>query len=97
VAKSGFGFFKNIFKLRFIHSIHLLVNDPLGKVFKHLQNLFDPKDLINNLSQLFQICSYVVSRHIAKSIAKAFNVMKLLAFVKISNGIRSIAISEVLY
>lgn len=32
VAKSGFGFFLNIFKLRFIHLINYLVNDPLGKI-----------------------------------------------------------------
>jgi hypothetical protein len=73
-TKSGFGFFLDLFKSTFIYSTNLLINDPSGKIFKHLQNLFDPKDLINNFSQLFPI--YVDSRHILGNIARAFNAMR---------------------
>jgi hypothetical protein len=95
LAKSGFGLFLDLFKLTFIHSTHLLVNDPLGKVFEHLQDLFDLEDLINNFSQLFPI--YVDSRHMPGNITRAFNVMRLLDFTKAYSGIRPITVGEVLY
>jgi hypothetical protein len=95
LAKSGFGFFLNLFKLTFIHSTQLLVNDLSGKVFEHFQDLFDPEDLINNFSQLFPI--YVDSRRMHGNIAKAFNAMKLLDYTKVFSGIRPITVGEVLY
>ncbi len=66
-------------------------------VFKHLRDIFDPKDSTNKFSQLFLVCIYVTIRHILKSIAKALGANRLLILAKPSNGIRPIAIGEVLY
>ncbi len=82
-------------QVTFIHSIHLLANDPSNKVFEHLQDLFNVEDLINKFSQLFSI--YVVSRHMPRNITRAFNTMRLLDFTKAFGGIQPIAIGEVLY
>jgi hypothetical protein len=59
--------------------------------------MFELKDLANNFSQLFLVCSYVVTRHILRSIARAFSDTKLLTLTKLFGGIRSIAIGKVLY
>jgi hypothetical protein len=50
-------------------------------VFKHLRNLFDSKDKINDFSQLFLVCAYVVIRYIPHRIARSLGVVKLLAFI----------------
>jgi len=60
-------FLKNMFRLAFIHSVHLSIERPLGMKFKHLQYLFDPKDSTSDFSQLFLVCSYVVTKHIPES------------------------------
>ncbi len=64
-------------------------------VFKHLQDLFDPKDSANDFSQLFLMCSYVAIKHIPENITKALSVTRLLALAKLSSGIQLITISEV--
>jgi len=51
----------DMFKSTFIHSIHFLVGRPLGTIFEHLRNIFDPEDLVSDFSQLFPVCSYVVT------------------------------------
>jgi hypothetical protein len=43
--KVNLDFSLDMFKLAFIHSIHLLVKGPLGIIFKHFRKVFDPKDL----------------------------------------------------
>jgi len=52
-----FKFSLDIIRLTFIHSIHLLIKGLLGMVLEHLQDLFDPKDLVSGFSQLFMVCS----------------------------------------
>jgi len=47
-------------------------------VFEQLRDLFDPKDLTNDFSKLFPMCSYVLIRHIPGSITKALGATKLL-------------------
>jgi len=66
-------------------------------VFKHFQDLFNLEDLINNISQLFMVCCYVIVRRISKSIAKALGATKLLTLAKPSSGIQPIAIGKVFY
>jgi hypothetical protein len=51
----------DMFKSTFIHSVHLLVGRPSCTIFEHLRNIFDPKDLISDFSQLFPMCFYVVT------------------------------------
>jgi hypothetical protein len=43
------------------------------------------------------MCSYVVTKHIFKSIIKALSDIKLLALAKPFGGIRPVVIGEVLY
>ncbi len=43
------------------------------------------------------MCSYVVTRYIPKSIAKALDVVNLIALAKFFGGIRPITISKVFY
>jgi len=66
-------------------------------VFEHLRDLFDPKDSINNFSQLFPMCYYVVIGHIPRSITKALGATRLLILAKPSTSIQPIAIGEVFY
>jgi hypothetical protein len=86
-----------MFRLTFIHSTHLSARGPSSMVFEHLRDIFDPEDSTNKFSQLFLMCIYVTIGHIFKSIAKALGVNRLLILAKPSNGIRQIAIGEVLY
>ncbi len=65
-------------------------------VLKHLQDLFDPKDLVSDFSQLFMVCSYVATRHIPKSITRALGAAKLMTLAKSFSGIWLIAINDVL-
>ncbi len=58
--KANLDFKKKHVQVAFIHLAHLLANEHLDMVFKHLQDLFDPKDLINDFPHLFMVCSYVV-------------------------------------
>ncbi len=76
--------------MAFIHLAHLLANEHLGMVFKHLQDLFDPKDLSNNFPHLFLVCSYVVVGRIFESIIKALGVARMLTLAKPSSGIQPI-------
>jgi hypothetical protein len=66
-------------------------------VFKHLKDLFDPKDLVNYFSQLFLMCYYVVVRYIPKNITRTFGVARLLTLASPSSAIQPIAICNVLY
>lgn len=86
-----------MFKLTFIHSIHLSTKEPLSMIFKHLWDLFDSEDSVNNFSQLFFVCFYVVVGCIPESITKALNVAKLLVLTKFFGGIQLIMVSEVFY
>lgn len=65
--------------------------------FEHHQNLFDPKDLINDFPHLFLVCSYVVAGCIFKSITKALGVARMLALVKPFGGIQQIVVGKVFY
>jgi hypothetical protein len=66
-------------------------------VFEHLQDLFDLKDLINDFSHLFLVCSYVVTGRIFESVIKALGVARMLALAKPYGGIQPIVVGEVLY
>jgi len=90
-------FFKNTFRSTFIHSTHLSTSGRSNMVFEHLQDLFDPKDLINNFSYLFMIWFYVVVRCILVSIVKALDATNMLALAKPSHGIWPIVVGKVLY
>jgi hypothetical protein len=63
-------------------------------IFEHLRNIFDPKDLVSDFSQLFPVCSYVVTGCILGNIIKALGATRLLALAKPSSGIRPITIGE---
>jgi hypothetical protein len=65
-------------------------------VLEHIQDLFDPKDLVNGFSQLFMVCFHVAIRHTPESIARAFDAVRLITFAKPFGGIWPITISEVL-
>jgi hypothetical protein len=86
-----------MFKSAFIHLAHLLVHGPLGMVFEHFRDLFDPKNLVNYFSQLLLMCSYVVVRHIPESITRTFGVARLLVLASLSSGIQLIAIGKIPY
>jgi hypothetical protein len=86
-----------MFKFTFIHLVHLLVHGPSCMVFKHLKDLFDPRNLVNYFSQLFLMCSYVVVRYIPKNITKTFGATRLLALANPFSAIRLIAICNVPY
>ncbi len=66
-------------------------------VFKHLRDLFDPKDFAIGFSQLFLVYSYVAAKCILGNIARAFGARRLLTLTKPSSGIWSIIVSEILY
>jgi hypothetical protein len=68
LTRNKFGFFLDMFKMTFIHLIHLSTCGLLSMVFKQLWDSFDTKDLINDFSKLFLVCSYVVTRRILGSI-----------------------------
>jgi hypothetical protein len=87
----------NIFKSTFIHSTQLSASGPLGMVFEHLWDLFDPKDSTSGFSQLILVCFYVDVRHILGSIAKALSAMRLLTLAKPFGGIQPIVVGKVLY
>lgn len=74
----------------FIHLAHLLVNEHSGMVFKHLQDLFDPKDLSSDFPHLFLVCSYVIVGHIFKNITNALGVARMLTLAKPFGGIQPI-------
>ncbi len=76
--------------MAFIHLAHLLTNEHLGMVFKHLQDLFDPKDLTSDFPHLFLVCFYVIVVRIFKSITKALGVAKMLTLTKPYGGIQPI-------
>ncbi len=86
----------NMFKSTFIHLVHLLVGMPLGTIFEHLRNIFDPKDLVGDFSQLFSVCSYVVTGCILGNLVKALGATRLLALAKPFGDIRLITIGEYL-
>jgi hypothetical protein len=65
--------------------------------FKHLWDLFDPKDFATDFFQLFLVYFYVVVKCILKNIAKALGAKRLLALAKLSSGIRPIIVGEILY
>jgi hypothetical protein len=56
-------------------------------VFKHLQDLFDPKDLANGFPQLFQASSHVTMGYILRSTTQVFGVVRLLTLAKPSKSI----------
>jgi hypothetical protein len=97
LVKTYLDFSLDMFRLTFIHLTYLTGGRPSNMVFKHLQDLFNPKDLINNISQLFMVCCYVIVGHISRSIAKALGVTRLLTLAKPSSGIQPIVIGEVFY
>jgi hypothetical protein len=66
----------NFFKSRFIHMLHLSPIGPSSMLFKHLQNSFNPKDLINEFSELFLVCIYINVSHVLRNIAWTFEVHK---------------------
>jgi hypothetical protein len=80
--EANLDFSLNMFTLTFIHLVHLSIGGPSCMVFEHLQNLFDLKDLVNDISQLFFICFYVVPTCIFGNITWAFGVMRLLTLAK---------------
>ncbi len=47
---SNLEFFLDSFRLDFKLSLHLSIGGPLGMVFKHFQNPFDFKDLVNDFA-----------------------------------------------
>jgi hypothetical protein len=49
-TRHRFGFYLEMFKSAFIHSVHLSIRGPLGMAFKHFQYLFDPDDSTNDFS-----------------------------------------------
>ncbi len=66
-------------------------------VFKHLQDLFDLKDLANGFIQFFQMYSHVIIGRIPRSIVRAFGPAMFLALVKSSRSIQPIMVGEFLY
>jgi hypothetical protein len=66
-------------------------------VFKHLQDLFDPKDFAIGFSQSFLVYFYVATECILENIAMALGARRLLILTKPSSGIQLITISEILY
>ncbi len=43
---------------------HLFKNDPYGMFFKHLQDIFHPKDFVNGFPHLFQLYFHIAQGHI---------------------------------
>jgi hypothetical protein len=83
-----------MFKSACIHLGHLLVHGPLGMVFEHFQDLFDPKDLVNYFSQLLLMHFKVVVGHIPKGIMRTFGATRLLALANPFHGIQLITIHK---
>jgi hypothetical protein len=82
----------DMFKSAFIHLIHLSNEGLSSMVFKHHRNIFDPKESTNIFSQLFLVCTYVATRHILNSIARALGASRLLILAKPSSGIWPIVV-----
>jgi hypothetical protein len=59
-------------------------------VFKHLQDLFDLKDLVNGFMQFFQVYSHVITSRISRSIVWAFGLAMFLVLAKPSRNIQTI-------
>jgi hypothetical protein len=66
-------------------------------VSKHLQDLFDLKDLASDFMQFFQVYSHVITSCIPRSIVWAFVLAMFLALVKPSRSIQPIMVGEFLY
>ncbi len=96
-TKSKFGFFLNMFRLAFIHLTCFLIGGPLGMVFEHLRDLFDPKDSTNDFSQLFMVCSNVTMNYIFGNIAMALGASRLLTLTKLFSGIQPKEVGKVFY
>jgi hypothetical protein len=96
-VEANLDFKKKHVQVTFIHLTHLLANERFGMVFECFQDLIDPKDLTNNFSHLFLVCSYVVVGRIFKSITKAFGVIRMLVLAKPSCGIQPIVVGKVFY
>lgn len=89
--------FVDFCRLIFWCMFHLSANGPFGMVFKHLQDSFDPKDLMNGLNQLHQLCSHVAMGHILGSMTRVLGTSRLLVLTKPSSGIHPIVVEEVFY
>jgi hypothetical protein len=88
-------FKKNMFRSTFIHLAHLLARGPSTWFLNTFEIYLTQRT--SSFSQLFLVCSYVVTRCIPRSIARALGGARLLALAKPSIGIRLIAIGKVLY
>jgi hypothetical protein len=66
-------------------------------VFKHLQDLFDLKDLTIGFMQFFQVYSHVITTRIPRSIVWAFGLAMFLALAKPSKSIHPIMVGGFLY
>lgn len=87
----------NMFRSAFIHSTHLSTKGPLGMIFQHFWNIFDPNDSTSSFSQLFLVCFYVVIRHIHENITKTLGATRMLTLAKPSISIWLIVVGEVFY
>jgi hypothetical protein len=87
----------NSFKLAFQRMSHLSANGPFGMVFKHLQNIFHPKDSASGFPQLFQLYFHIAQSHIPPQIAHVLGTTHLLAMTKPSGGVHPIVAGETLY
>jgi hypothetical protein len=83
--------------MAFIHLAHLLASEHSSMEFEHHEDLFNPKDFINDFPHLFLLCSYVVVGRIFKSITKALGVARMLVLAKPFGGIQQIIVSKVFY
>jgi hypothetical protein len=61
------------------------------------QDSFNPEDLANGFFQLFQMSLYVITCHIPKCIAQAFDATWTLTLDKPSKSIQPIIMGEVFY
>jgi len=87
----------DFFKSTFTHMSHFLVEGPSWMFFEHFQDSFDPEDLANGFFQLFQMSLYVITCHIPKYIAQAFDATWTLTLDKPSKIIQPIVMGEVFY
>ncbi len=84
------------FSYVFMRMSHLSISGPFGMVFDNLQDVFDPKGFANNFIQFHHLSSHVAMGHFLGSIAWSLGATMFLVLAKPLDGIKLIAIGEVL-